>query len=314
MLKRIQGFFLLVALTSTLVFGQTANVFFSEYIEGTSTDGVYNRALEIYNGTGNDLDMSAFIIKSGYSGNENLWNSEVYTFPEGTVLGPGEVWVMANNGACEEILAVANDTIYYRDYGYVMAFSGDDARGLFQIVGSDTVLIDIIGVEGSVPENGGWDVAGVPNATLDHTLVRKSSVASGCTDWATSAGTDADNSQWIVYDIDTFDYLGSHIGPNAVEENTLVKNFTLLQNYPNPFNPSTTITYSIPFTKQNDRYSVLLQVFNVTGKKVATLVNAQQSSGEYSVQFNAENLPSGTYFYTLRYGDNSVTKKMLLLK
>ncbi len=299
----------LIVLTAFAAYAQTANVFFSEYIEGTSTEGVYNRALEIYNGTGADLDMSPFIIKSGYSGNNNEWNSEVYTFPEGTVLEAGDVWVIANNGASEGILAVANDTVYYRDFGYLMAFSGDDARGLFQVIGSDTVLIDIIGVHGEVPENGGWDVAGVPNATLDHTLVRKSSVASGNTDWAASAGTNADNSEWIVYDKDTFDYLGSHTGPSDVENYDMVTKFELSQNYPNPFNPTTTIKFSIP----NEKF-VSLKVYDMLGREVSTLVNEVKFAGNYSVQFDAANLPSGIYFYTLHAGTYTATKKMILMK
>ncbi len=297
-----------------IVNAQTSNVFFSEYIEGTSADGVYNRALEIYNGTGGPIDMSQFIIKSGYSGNNNEWNSDVYAFPEGTVLNAGEVWVIANNGACAEILSVANDTAYYRDYGYLMAYSGDDVRGLFQIVGADTVLIDIIGVYQEVPENGGWDVAGVPAATLDHTLVRKSSVATGNTDWASSAGTNEEDSEWMVYDMDTFEYLGSHTGPSGVSSDEIITKFELYQNYPNPFNPTTTIKFSIPELNGVDAYNVSLRVYNLLGEEVATLVNESKASGNYSVTFDASNLPSGTYFYTLHAGNFVQTKKMILMK
>ncbi len=298
-----------VLLVSNLIFAQTAKVFFSEYLEGTSNNP-YNRALEIYNGESTPVDMSAFIIKSGYSGNNNEWNAEFYTFPEGTVLQPGEVWVMANDGAVDSILAVANDTVYYRDYGYVMAFSGDDTRGLFQIVGSDTVLIDIIGTYQEVPEGGGWDVAGVPNATQDHTLVRKPNVAQGTTDWAVSAGTNEDDSQWIVYPKDTFDYLGWHEGPVGVNNNLeIITKFELQQNYPNPFNPSTKINYSIP-----ENNFVTLKVFNLLGKEVATLVDENQNRGNYSVTFDASHLPSGIYFYTLSVGNLHATKKMMLIK
>jgi hypothetical protein len=99
-------------------------------------------------------------------------------------------------------------------------------------------------------------------------------------------------------------------------------NFQLSQNYPNPFNPSTIISYSIPSssvfagseaTKQST-FNVTLTVYNALGQKVATLVNKMQSPGNYSVQFSADNLPSGIYFYSLRVNNFSDTKKMLLLK
>ncbi len=308
-------FFAIVFLTSNMFFAQTTKVFFSEYLEGTSSNP-YNRALEIYNGESTPVDMSAFIIKSGYSGNNNEWNTGYYTFPEGTVLQPGKVWVLANNGAVDSILAVANDTVYYSDFGYVTAFTGNDTRGLFQIVGSDTLLIDIIGVYQEVPENSGWDVAGVPEATQNHTLVRKSTVTEGTTDWAASAGTNEEDSQWIVYPNDTFIYLGWHNGPVGVNDNSgIITKFVLRQNYPNPFskgaggNHGTTINYTI-----SENNFVTLKVYNLLGKEVADLVGNNQIPGNYSVSFNADNLPSGVYFYTLKAGKYYSTKKMVILK
>jgi hypothetical protein len=88
-----------------------------------------------------------------------------------------------------------------------------------------------------------------------------------------------------------------------------VKGFALGQNYPNPFNPSTVIRYQVSASG-----NVELKVFDVLGKEVATLVNEIQSAGTYSRTFNAANLPSGLYIYTLKAGSNVQTKKMLLLK
>ena len=80
--------------------------------------------------------------------------------------------------------------------------------GLTQI--GSGALLDIIGTIGDDPGSG-WEVAGVSNGTKDHTLVRKASVGSGNSgDWASSAGTDADESEWEVYEQNTWDYLGSH--------------------------------------------------------------------------------------------------------
>lgn len=83
----------------------------------------------------------------------------------------------------------------------------------------------------------------------------------------------------------------------------------LYQNYPNPFNPATTITYSI----KKDGL-VTLRVFDILGKEVATLVNENQSAGYYSVEFNAQELSSGIYFYSITSGKFMATKKLILLK
>jgi hypothetical protein len=83
----------------------------------------------------------------------------------------------------------------------------------------------------------------------------------------------------------------------------------LNQNYPNPFNPSTKISYSI----KNDAF-VTIKVYDFLGNEVNTIVNQTKPSGNYELTFDASNLPSGTYFYTLRAGDFVATKKMLLIK
>jgi len=86
--------------------------------------------------------------------------------------------------------------------------------------------------------------------------------------------------------------------------------FSIQQNYPNPFNPSTVIRYSVPSTSD-----VVVKVYNVLGKEVATLVNAkQQAAGEYTVRFDAKNLASGVYFYTMTAGNYNMTKKMIFMK
>jgi len=86
-------------------------------------------------------------------------------------------------------------------------------------------------------------------------------------------------------------------------------NFLLYQNYPNPFNPTTVISYSIP-TASN----VKLIVYNSLGQTVRILENAYKQVGNYSVNFNAANLPSGIYFYKLEAGQFSQIKKMMLIK
>ncbi len=85
--------------------------------------------------------------------------------------------------------------------------------------------------------------------------------------------------------------------------------YALEQNYPNPFNPTTVIKYSIPKAS-----NVELKVYNVLGSQVATLVSQHQNAGNYKVTFNATNLSSGIYFYSLKANNTLITKKMMLVK
>lgn len=93
------------------------------------------------------------------------------------------------------------------------------------------------------------------------------------------------------------------------DPNTTVTNYDLSQNYPNPFNPTT----EIKFTVAKEGF-VTLKVYDVLGKEVANLVSEQMPAGAYTVDFNASDLSSGTYIYTLSVNGVSISKKMMLLK
>jgi len=96
---------------------------------------------------------------------------------------------------------------------------------------------------------------------------------------------------------------------NSISENEQPEIFTLKQNYPNPFNPSTTISYQI----QKQSYETL-KVFDVNGKEVVTLVNSVEQPGKKSINFNANNLASGVYYYRLQAGNYIETKKFVLIR
>ncbi len=96
----------------------------------------------------------------------------------------------------------------------------------------------------------------------------------------------------------------------SVQENVpVITGYALNQNYPNPFNPTTTISYQIPTASH-----VVLKVFNILGKEVATLINANKQAGNYKVIFDANKLASGIYFYQIHAGNFIATRKLVLLK
>jgi arylsulfate sulfotransferase len=93
-----------------------------------------------------------------------------------------------------------------------------------------------------------------------------------------------------------------------IEEERNKFDYFLNQNYPNPFNPSTKISFSTP-----ERGRVLLGVYDTLGRKIKTLISKVMTSGNHEVSFDASNLPSGVYFYSLEVNDYKNTKKMILL-
>ena len=95
----------------------------------------------------------------------------------------------------------------------------------------------------------------------------------------------------------------------GVEDGLKLHSFALDQNYPNPFNPSTLISYTLA-----ERSNVTLKVYDVLGKEVASLVNNSQEAGTHQVTFDASNLATGLYIYTLNAGNFTSSKKMMLIK
>jgi len=103
------------------------------------------------------------------------------------------------------------------------------------------------------------------------------------------------------------EYLSPHTIDSAKSANELY--YYLSYNYPNPFNPQTNINYTIPVKSH-----VEIKVYDILGREVAKLVDAEQDEGKYKINFNASRLSSGIYIYTIRAGSFFNAKKMLLLK
>ncbi len=106
------------------------------------------------------------------------------------------------------------------------------------------------------------------------------------------------------------DFNGTSSYSSIVEVEVKIPNkFGLNQNYPNPFNPTTTINYEI--AKETN---VSLKVYDAIGNQVATLVNEIKPAGTYEVVFDASNLSNGVYFYEIKAGNFTATKKLILMK
>ncbi|MEL6633378.1 MAG: esterase-like activity of phytase family protein [Bacteroidota bacterium] len=182
----------------------TNTIFFSEWGEGSSD----NKYIEIYNGTGNTINLEDFLlVNCGNScavpGEFEFDNSPLFA---GRTLEHGEVFVIAHPNAQPDILSQADTTFQFLS-------NGNDYWAILNA--SDSSVVDQVGdiLTSGLPS--GWDVAGVPTATANSTLIRKHYILEGSNDWAASAGTNAVDSEWIVEERPTADTvlasLGTHL-------------------------------------------------------------------------------------------------------
>jgi peptidyl-prolyl cis-trans isomerase B (cyclophilin B) len=129
---------------------------------------------------------------------------------------------------------------------------------------------------------------------------------------------------WRVYSL-TSEYQGPvsefrrFVTPDLTDSddpNSIPENYSLKQNFPNPFNPSTVIKYTIPSLKTSNGIPQMvdLSVYNILGRKMATLFQGRQNPGEYEIIFKSDRYTSGIYYYKLTAGNYSDVKKMIILK
>ena len=194
---------------SIFSFGQATDLYFSKYGEGSSN----NKFLEIYNGTGTAVDLSNYSIELYANGAATASNTQ--TFTAGTMIASGDVYVLRNSSAALTAILNASDIS-----SSVCNFNGDDAVALKKL----GAVLDVIGQIGTTV------------GTVDHTLIRKLSVCSPNAVNLSSFGTDATNSEWIVYAIDgELGQLGSYAGCSSTPSLTISSPATATI-----FNPLTT--------------------------------------------------------------------------
>ena len=198
----------LIILITLFSFGMSADLFISEAAEGSSN----NKYLEIFNAGSDTIDLSAYSLSSCSNGcdTDGEWDyPNNVTFEPETMLMAGDVYVVCHGSASDEIQAECDQTFTYLS-------NGDDLFALTEVAGGG--VVDMVGAYGGDPGSG-WEVCGVSNATKDHTLVRKSSVMAGNSgNWEMSAGTDADDCEWIVLDQNDWSNLGFHEMNSSVNE------------------------------------------------------------------------------------------------
>ncbi|WP_423126944.1 T9SS type A sorting domain-containing protein [Gaoshiqia sp. Z1-71] len=197
----------------------------------------------------------------------------------------GETGVMiVNKGSTAQVVQIDPNTIGVGDQYYAYLLSGGADNGDFS---------SIVSVNGVGPTGTQWG----PRETLEAIPANAYSI-----DEAIKLDVPAWSVQFVM--IETGD---NHLLPTAVASE--LKNEPGLMNYPNPFSGSTTIQF-----QTSTKALVVLDVFNQTGTKISTLVNKELPSGTHQIDFNGSLLPSGLYFYQLRVGNYSTTRKMILKK
>lgn len=183
MMRRI---LILLSFLPTLIFAQTTNLFISEYGEGAAGSG-NKKYIEIYNGTGASVDLSNYQILRSVNG--AAYNATPIAL-SGT-LANNDAYVIGNNATDVPGADVYNTNISHNgDDGYALSWNGGS--------GAVFAIIDVFGLANGVDPGTSWTVAGNANATVDKILIRKPTVCSPSTDWATIAGTDAASSQYTI--------------------------------------------------------------------------------------------------------------------
>ncbi len=175
---------------------EAANLFFSEHAEGSSN----NKYFEVYNASDEDVSLDGYAFVNCSNGCDDWEYSN--SFAAGAVVAAGSTYTVCHSSADEDGI------IPFCDETRTLYHNGDDTQGLMHV--SSGTLLDIIGTIGDDPGSG-WEVAGIANGTKDHTIVRKSEVTAGNAGyWEFSSGSDADDSEWVVFDQNTWNYIGSH--------------------------------------------------------------------------------------------------------
>ena len=276
-------------------------LFISEYLEGSSN----TKAIELYNPGLSPVNLSSYAIwkiTNGGDWSEGQSNAVILS----GILAPHDVYVIGHSGSDTLIISIFDTT-----GTTATVFNGNDAIALARNTGGIWLITDKLGDEGpSAPVPSNFNIAGITGATADHTIIRKSWVTQGNTDWTTSAGNTTENSEWIVFPMNTYTFLGSH--PHIFPDYSDVTFEVNMSHYQSLglFDPSTGyVDISGTFNNwggiiMNDPDSNLIYTVTLSQVEVDTAI-------EFKFRINGSNdpltveFPSGYYrSYTVAGGEN----------
>lgn len=193
--------------------------------------------------------------------------------------------IIVNKGTADQVIGVKMDSIGVGTKYYVYSFTGGTDNGDF----SQNVYINGYG-----PDVNHWgpynELSTLPASSYAIDKIKFNSPARSVQMVMIEGGNNV-------------------VSVNDKADHELPHSYSLYQNYPNPFNPSTAISYQVPMVNR-----VTIEVYDVLGREVKTLVNGTKFPGNYEVKFDASDLPSGVYFYRMTAANFSQVKKLLLLK
>ncbi len=256
----------------------TTDLFISEYIEGSS----YNKAIEIYNGTGMAVDLSQYSLEKDVNGGNEFGNTYDFT----GMLGHNEVYVIANSQSSQDIIDEADVTS-----NGVINFNGNDQIRLLK----NGVEIDRIGI------------AGDANFAQNVTLVRKLHINAP----QSGQADPQNNGEWDIYDSDDFSHLGFHLFAGVSNEEItqpVVSNITM-NTYPNPFSGNSILSLNTKSSLENAK----ICVYNVKGQLVESIFSGRINKGTNEIEWST-NLKSGIYFIRLQSNSASITSKAVIIK
>jgi len=255
-------------------------LFISEYIEGSS----YNKAIEIYNGTGMPVDLSQYSLEKDTDGSGEFSSDVDLT---GT-LAFNDVFIVYNSEAGIDITNLGDMT-----NNAVINFNGNDQIRLLK----NGVELDRIGYQEDV------------NFAQNVTLVRKLHI-----DSPTAGPSDPQNNgEWDVYPSDTFEYLGFHdfVGVSNDDDTQPSVSPISISTYPNPFNSVANIDITLKHSVDN----ISMNVYNLKGQLVNKIYAGRLQSGSHTFNWSTtDDLASGIYFLKTHNGSETQTKKLILVK
>ncbi len=262
---------------------QCTELFISEYCEGTGN----NKAIEIYNPTANSINLSGYTLERYSNGSatisDQLLLSGTVAAHETFVIVNGQTTSTSTSPACDPILQAMADQLD-GVYPAPTYFNGNDAMGLSK----NGVLVDIFGKIGEDPIISWTDVfpytsaAGGTYITLNHTMIRKSTVENGVTVNPSAFNPMA---EYDTLPVNTWSDLGSH-ACNCATSGIAVQNLPTVAIYPNP------VAANQPVTVSSSSVITAVDFFAINGKLVKTISTTSQLK---TVSINTNDLPKGTY-------------------